>query len=428
MKANPATPTGWQERLAAIVETMREMSCQTDPQEMVRAYAARVRELVPADGRMGLSRRDLTAPQYRITRSSTWGESINPWKDRDRLPLLQGGLLAELLYANEPRIIDDLRLADDEPAREYLAGQRSLAAIPLYDRGVALNMVVLLRREPAAFSREQFPDLLWVSNLFGRATSNLVLSEELQTAYRALDREMKVVADIQRSLLPAPLPAVPGLELAASYQTAERAGGDYYDLFPLQEGKWGLLIADVSGHGTPAAVLMAVTHAIAHTCPGPCITPSQMLRYVNTHLCRRYTSGSASFVTAFYGVYDPATRELAYACAGHNPPRLRRGPGEVPIPLDGAAGLPLGVWEEETYAETSRRLRPGDQVVFYTDGLTEAHGADGTLFGLARLDAALAAGPHTAAGLLEAVLRTVEAFTAGAAPDDDRTLLIAQVL
>src|SRR5262249_10816585 len=157
------------------------------------------------------------------------------------------------------------------------------------DQGVALNMVVVLSKRPAAFSKEGFPEMVWVSNLFGRATNSLVLSAELKEAYTALDNELQVVADIQRSLLPTELPRIPTLDLAAWYQPSRRAGGDYYDFFPLPEGKWGILIADVSGHGTPAAVLMAITHCIAHTHPGPATPPGEILSYVNCHLNARYT-------------------------------------------------------------------------------------------------------------------------------------------
>jgi sigma-B regulation protein RsbU (phosphoserine phosphatase) len=417
----------WQDRLGLIVETMREMSRQTEPQAMVRAYRARIRQLVPYDRSLSLSRRDLTRPHFRITRSSTWAEEINPWKEADRLPVREGGLLAELIYADEPRLIDDLEIAATDPAAEYLTGQQSLMAIPLYDRGVALNMVVLMRQEPAAFDREQFPQMVWMSNLFGRATNTLVLAEEVQQAYNAVDREMKVVADIQRSLLPAQLPRIPTMDLAASYQTAHRAGGDYYDFFPLPDGKWGILIADVSGHGTPAAVLMAVTHAIAHTHPGPPVPPGQMLDYVNRHLATRYTAQSDTFVTAFYGIYDPARRELVYACAGHNPPRLKRcGDGTV-ASLDGVDGLPLGVTADESYTERSQPLRPGDQVVFYTDGVTDARNPAGEMFGLPRLDAVLAGCPKVASELLDAVLGALDQFTAGRRADDDRTLLVARI-
>ena len=127
----------WREQLAFIVEAMREMSLQSDPQAMVRSYGSRIRQLMPSDRWISISRRELDAPCYRITRSSTWTESINPWKDKERLPLLEGGLLGELIYGDEPRLIDDLRplLATDDPAFEYLDGFRSLMAVPYLRSG-----------------------------------------------------------------------------------------------------------------------------------------------------------------------------------------------------------------------------------------------------------------------------------------------------
>src|SRR6516225_10151472 len=253
----------WQERLAVILDVMRAISQETDPQEMVSTYGKKVRNLFPSDAGLSLSRRGLTWPQFRITRSSRWKETVNPWKEKDRLPLLEGGLLAEMLYGDEPVILDDFKADPDDPAHEYLDGYRSLMAIPMFDQGTALNMVIRLGIAPALFSRERLPELVWISNLFGRATHNLVLSDQLKEAYQTLDREFEIVGEIQRSLLPAILPDIPTLQLAAYYQPSKRAGGDYYDFFPLPDGRWGIFIADVSGHGTPSAVLMAVTHCIA---------------------------------------------------------------------------------------------------------------------------------------------------------------------
>src|SRR5438128_2541186 len=104
----------WQQRLALIVDTMRDMSRHTDPQEMVRAYGERIRQFLPSVRRLSLSRRGLRSSWYRITRSTTWTEEINPWREKDRLPLFEGGILAELIYAGEPRVFDDLHLANDE--------------------------------------------------------------------------------------------------------------------------------------------------------------------------------------------------------------------------------------------------------------------------------------------------------------------------
>ncbi len=417
----------WKTRLDLIVDTMRDMSRHTDPQQMVRAYGERITPLFPNARRLSLSRRDLESPKYRITRSTTWTEEINPWKERDRLPLFAGGLIAEWIYAGEPQIIDELEVPCNEPAAEYLAGCRSVLAIPMFERGESINMVLILREEPGAFQKDEIADIVWRTNLFGRATSNLVLSDELRQANRALDREMKVVGQIQRSLLPAKLPYIAGLDVAAYYQPAQRAGGDYYDFFPLPDGKWGIFIADVSGHGTPAAVFMAVTHCMAHTHPGPANPPGRVLDYLNQHLVDHYTGESGVFITAFYGVFSPAERTLNYASAGHNPPRLKRCQDGSLDSLDGAGGLPLGVRTGVQYPEASRKLQRGDQLIFYTDGITEAHNRDDELFGLERLDLSLKNCKQEAQSLLDEVLQAVEAFADGRPSDDDRTLIVARV-
>ncbi len=412
-----------QRTLDHIVETMREMSLQDDPQAMVRAYGSRVRRFQKTDGFVSLSRRGLEYPQYRVTRSSTWDKEIDPWNEKDRLPILEGGLMGELLYGDVPRLIHDIQLAEDDPSRPYLGENRSLIAIPHYDRGVGLNMVLMLRKDPHAFTAEQFPDWVWMSSLFGRATQNLVLSAELKRAYEVVEHELKVVADIQRSLLPKTLPPIPNLSIAAFYQTSQWAGGDYYDFFPLPDGKWGILIADVSGHGTPAAVLMAVTHSLAHGFPGPHDPPSALLNKVNQQLATLYTANSESFVTAFYGVYDPSTRRLTYSSAGHNPPRLMRCSQSTIESLDGAQRLPLGLVHDEVFEDSTLILQPGDQLAFYTDGITEAIDSDGRMFGIDRLDAVLSRCGGTAQSLVNDVINEVKAFTLGEPAADDQTLL-----
>ena len=185
-------------------------------------------------------------------------------------------------------------------------------------------MVILAREDADAFPRDRIADCVMLGNLFGRATQTLVLSQAVKEAYEAVDYELRTVADIQKSLLPAATPKMPGLDVAVHYQTAKRAGGDYYDFFPLPEGNSACLIADASGHGAPAAVLMAVAHSIAHTQPEPPARPGELLTHLNAHLTRQYTRQTGNFMTAFYAVFDPANRMLTYASAGHNPPRLVR--------------------------------------------------------------------------------------------------------
>jgi sigma-B regulation protein RsbU (phosphoserine phosphatase) len=431
----------WQQRLDHVVETMRELSKQTDPQTMVKQYAQRVRKIMPSDSFVAISRRNLEAPQYRITRSTLWektNRAVNPWENGDQLPVFGRGLFGELIYSERPALIENLSVESDDPAAEYCDGSCSLLAIPLFDQGISLNMIILLSRRADAFDRERIPEHVWMSNLFGRATHNLVLSGEVQKAYDNLDREMQVVADIQRSLLPAELPAIPTLEMAAYYQTSRRAGGDYYDFFPLPgalgepagspRGRWGILMADVSGHGTPAAVLMAVCHSIAHTHHGPPASPSDMLSFLNRHLAARYTLNNGSFVTAFYGIYDPASRKLMYASAGHCPPRRMRARDRQIESLDGVRNLPLGIEPGERYEDVFVSLEPGDAVLFYTDGITEGRvNRSADLFGIDRVDEVLR---HCDTRPDEMVRRTLESlnrFTAGSPPTDDRTLLAVRV-
>ncbi|MBX9736961.1 MAG: PP2C family protein-serine/threonine phosphatase [Phycisphaerales bacterium] len=444
----PASATGamggtWEERLLEVDGLMREMSMHSDPQKMVAAYGLRVRKLFGNDGVVSMSRRNMTAPNFRITRSSTWKEQPDPWKEQHKLPVLDRGLLGRLLFDGKPVVINDLTVDADDPSAPYLAGMGSLLAIPHYENGEVVNMVCSLIKRPNGFVHDRVPEAVWLSSMFGRATSSLVLSQKLAESNEALDREMRTVAEIQRSLLPTSLPTLPGLEFAAHYQTSKNAGGDYYDFFDLEGGRVGMLIADVSGHGTPAAVLMAIMHAIAHVTPTDRHDPAKFVTSLNQELSRRYTlsSGSGSmFVTAFYAVYDPKSRMMTYCSAGHNPPRLRVGfvgdHGPV-LSIDGARGLPLGVVDDAEYESAEIRIDPGDALVLYTDGITETFAPDsataaasGTprppreMFGTDRLDEILARRHSGAQGLLQTVLSELDTFSSGQPPADDRTMIV----
>jgi phosphoserine phosphatase RsbU/P len=423
---------GWQEELKLVVDMMRDLSRVDDPQAAAIMYAQRLTssKLLPVDERLSVSRRNLKAPFYRITRSSRWTEEIDPWKQTDRLPMYSSGLLGELMYSDDAVVIEDLpaRLREDDPAFEDLKGFELLACSPQFEDGESLNMNVALVRDKSKFPMDKVPLLVWMSNLWGRGVLNLRLRQELQKSHEKLtaanaelDRELRVVGEIQRSLLPQSLPKIPGLELAAHYKTSERAGGDYYDIFDCGEGRWGILIADVSGHGAPAAVIMAITHAIAHLHPGRGTPPGELLTFVNKSLASRYTNGNGSFVTAFYGMYDSTRKTLVYSRAGHNPPRLLR--GGIVHSLDGHGGVPLGLATDSTYGECTQSLKPGDSLMLYTDGIVEARDPVGELFGVERFDEALVRGKPDAAGSMQRVLAALDAFTGGAPPVDDQTLL-----
>ena len=237
---------------------MRELSQQTDPQEMVKLYRQRIGQFLPVDSFVALSRRGLTGHAVKVTRASIWDADFDPWMNQGELPVYTTGLLCDLIASGEPAYLRNITIDPSDPAYEYLGDVKLVVAVPSYDNGEALNMFVMGMHDVDAFDPRDLPDAVWRTNLFGRATNMLVLKKERDLAYEHLDSELKVVADIQRSLLPKDLPEVPGLDLADHYQTSARAGGDYYDIFPLEGGKWGFLIADVCGHGQVAR--SGVTH------------------------------------------------------------------------------------------------------------------------------------------------------------------------
>lgn len=422
----------WQEELAIIDATMKAISGVTDPEELMGIYWDGIGQLVAIDDFVSVSRRSMEPPFYLITRSSRFAESFNPWTEREKLPRLSGGLLGEILYSNQPVIIEDLpsRLSPDDPAYFYLEGFQSLVALPQYDNGEALNASMMLLPIGEEIDHAMVPTLHWQGGLFGRGTHNLVLRNQLTATLAELDRELRVVGDIQRSLLPSELPQIPGFDVAADYQTSARAGGDYYDFFPLCDGGWGLFIADISGHGTPAAVLMAITHAIAHARPGTHTPPAALLEYLNERLCQAYTRDGA-FVTAFYAVLNPQARTLTYATAGHNPPRLAR--GQSVLSLDEKGGLPLGLFPGQSYNEITTRLEPGDLLLLYTDGATEAMApgpeAERQLFGVERLDRLLLeCDTRSAADCIARIGAALAEFRGQGRPADDQTLIALRCL
>ena len=330
-------------RLAVSVELMRELSRYADPDELYAVFSKRMNRLYPTARQLTVGRRGLDRPQFRVQRFNLWKDWVNPYRDSDKLPVYSGGLIGGMIYEDQPRVIDDLVLADRDPAREFFEGQRSLLAIPIFDGGQATTMVIVSREGASAFPREQIPELVWLSNLFARATQTLVLSQQLREANDAAEYELRTIAEMQQSLLPTEVPDVPGLDVAVHYRTANRAGGDYYDFFPLPDGRLGVLLADVSGHGTPAAVLMSITHSLTHARPEAPEHPGEFLAYLNEHLAKRYTLTTGTFVTAVYAVFDPHAGTVTYANAGHDPLRAKLAPSGQFAPLDQIRRLPLGV-------------------------------------------------------------------------------------
>jgi serine phosphatase RsbU (regulator of sigma subunit)/anti-sigma regulatory factor (Ser/Thr protein kinase) len=254
----------------------------------------------------------------------------------------------------------------------------------------------------------------------------LVFSQVAATQERAnlkrIEEERDTAKRMQRSILPKRLPVRPDIGLLARMITAREVGGDFYDVIELDEDRIGIVIADVSGKGVPAALFMAVSCTVIKSVAARAGTPGEVLAEINDILCDG--NDAAMFVTVFYGIMNSRTGAFTYANAGHNPPYLMRPSGAIE-PLALTNGVALGVMDGLPYAERSIELGHGDTVFCYTDGVTEAFDVAGGEFSDARLEEAL----HDSHGLeVEAlgvnVIDRVRAFAGAAPQSDDITCLV----
>src|SRR5690606_37662402 len=261
--------------------------------------------------------------------------------------------------------------------------------------------------------------------VLARVTSHLSrqhLERQLGESRDSLNRELAGAARMQQLILPTQLPQDDFVEFAAFYQTSRHAGGDYYDVVPLGRGRYGVLVADVSGHGAPSAIVMAMIRAVLHAHPALPDDPPEVLRYINSQF--RYLWDSAMFATALFAVVDARAKSMRVSSAGHPPPLLLPAGGgvaSVPVPPT----FPLLIMPMEDVACFEMTIEPGDAVLFYTDGVTERHDPDDGMFEMDGLAGAFsAAAPSAPSETIAHIVERVEAFARGREAEDDQTLLL----
>jgi phosphoserine phosphatase RsbU/P len=411
------------------VEMLRELSIADTPYRVLNSFARGYWPLRPIDYMISLSTRDLPEGQYRITRSidvagvlagSAEMPTAQP-RRRDEIPVHSGGFIGSVIADKHPVLIHDLECRADPVLGDLLRDFGSALFIPLFDEGQPRYWNIQLRKGKEGFSLPELEQAAIVANLVGGTNSRLVLVEQIRQLNAALRQQFEDVARVQRSLLPRQIPDIPGLEIATSYLTSDQAGGDYYDFFRFDDGTWGFLIADVSGHGAAAATIMAMLHGILHAYTGSGRTPDAVLAYANRKLFEAGIEGS--FVTAFFAVYDPRSASVTYARSGHNPPLLKDGrTGEIRH-LDGDGGLPLGIFEPYEIGSETIRLRPNDTLILYTDGITEAFSAAREMFGPERLDVALTKCSGAPDCVVDSVHSALYQHTGSRTRADDQTLV-----
>jgi serine phosphatase RsbU (regulator of sigma subunit) len=294
-----------------------------------------------------------------------------------------------------------------------------LAVPPLYLIYYSYDIYVKRARERVTFDAER-------DSFRQEIQQSLALHEELRSAQLKVAAELERARRIQDDLLPAAAPRVDGLALAQRIEFLGEMGGDYYDYIPFGDGRLGIVCGDVMGKGLAAALIMAMARSLLHSAVAPGRGPGDVLAQVNDGLARDLEGQRLPyFLTLALVVYDPAAHRVAVAGGGHNPVLLFGRGGVSEMPSRGAA---LGVRTGLHFPEDTVDLLPGDGLALYTDGLTEARGPGGELFGPARLREALeGSAGGTLDEMLEYVWRDVDRFRGGTSPTDDATLLLARL-
>ena len=266
-----------------------------------------------------------------------------------------------------------------------------------------------------------FRDLTEKNRQLQQAFDELKAAQEQLIEKERLERELKVAADIQMSILPDVLPSDEKFDFGGRILPARQVGGDFYDVFTLGDNQLGVLIGDVADKGVPSAIFMARAHALIIAEADNSTQPGEVLRRVNKHITR--LEKSTQFVTALYGVLDTKTSEFSYARAGHEPPLLMNELGEVHR-LPHKPGMALGLWEDIALDEYSLYLPKGSLLVMFTDGMTDCRNPKREPFGLDRIKQTMAGLKSVSAqSSCDHLFETLMAYQNGSKQDDDVTLV-----
>jgi sigma-B regulation protein RsbU (phosphoserine phosphatase) len=295
---------------------------------------------------------------------------------------------------------------------------RSEVGIPLRIEGELIGVFTAAHPDVDAFCEEKLRLLQALGCHIEVAVQNARLFREQRLARERMDREAQEARQIQEALFPKSSPLVPGYRISGFSLPAGAVGGDWYDFIPLCHDRWGLVLADASGKGTAAALMMSAARGILRSLAENCAAPGEVLDCLNRLLTNDFPVGR--FVTMLYAVLDPAQRTLTIANAGHPWPLLANGSAAEVI--SGANGLPIG-FAQENFPQTRIDLAPGTRVLFYSDGISEAENSGGEDYGSCRLQQLLNSRQNICA---EGILDDVRAFAAGRGLQDDATAILVR--
>ena len=340
---------------------------------------------------------------------------------------------AEALEAIRSRNFD-LVLVDLNYARDTTSGQEGLdliariraldSALPVVAMTAWANIelaVEAMRRGVADFVQKPWENARLIRVLRDQIAAGRARRRE-QRLRATQDRELAAAEEIQQSLLPRHMPILEGVELAVAWRPAGVVSGDYFDVIRFDVGRAALCVGDVMGKGMPAALVMSNLQALVKTFATASALPQRLCEQIDRAVCGNLPEGR--YITFFYGLFETSSRRFVYANAGHNPPLLVRRDGRTARLSEG--GIVLGLFPENRYEQGEVRLRAGDRLLCFTDGITEATNEAGELFGEERLLRLLVEyRKQSASELRETILNAVADFSGGSFQDDVTLVALA---
>src|SRR5215204_4785513 len=331
-------------------------------------------------------------------------------------------------FASASGVVEIDKLDLDSPALRAMKEADIKVVVPLVSQGELIGLLNLgprlSQQEYSADDRKLLNDLA-TQTAPAVQVAQLVRQQQQQAQERErIEQELRVARLIQQTLLPKHVPDLPGYQLAAYYQPAREVGGDFYDFLEFDDGQLGLVVGDVTDKGVPAAIVMATTRTLLRASAQRLDSPGAVLKRVNDVLVPDIPPNM--FVTCLYAILDPRSGRLRYANAGQDLPYQRHKGRAGDATELRATGMPLGLLPGMFYEEKETVLEAGDSVLFYTDGLVEAHDPQREMFGIPRLQGFIGAHPG-GAPMVDFLLEELARFVGDSwEQEDDITLVTLQ--
>jgi serine phosphatase RsbU (regulator of sigma subunit) len=328
--------------------------------------------------------------------------------------------------ASASGVVEVEKLDLDSPALEKMREAGVKLLVPLVSQGELIGLLNLgprlSQQEYSADDRKLLSDLATQTAPAVRV-AQLVRQQQQEAKERErIEQELRVASLIQQTLLPKTLPELPGYDVAAYYQPAREVGGDFYDFLDLEDGRFGLVVGDVTDKGVPAALVMATTRTMLRAAAQRLLSPGEVLQRVNDVLVQDIPPNM--FVTCLYAILDTESGRLVYANAGHDLPYRRRAGRSDGAEELRARGMPLGLMPGMGYEEKEIVLEKGESVLFYSDGLVEAHDPRREMFGFPRLQGLVGGQRSGGSSLISFLLSELRRFTGeNWEQEDDITLV-----